>query len=262
MIIPVWKKIGESTHLLAKKTGAKISSKTQDLNNLKATHTGTLDPMAEGVVVVLTGNDRYNKSNFPTWKKIYQFEILIGVETDSQDLLGLQSVIDKSFNVPNNVMKRENILNQINNVLPTFIGKQRQQQPKFSAQRVNGKSAFDLAKQQQKFEIKTNDIEIFSLKMFDSKYIEIEKLEKVISKKISLITGDFRQSEILKNWQKTFLELSDESTSLLIINFEAIVSKKTYIRSLVRDLRNLINIPMTTFSITRTNEGPYSKKDC
>lgn len=257
MIIPVWKKIGESTHLLAKKTGELTFKKTQNSKDLKATHTGTLDPMAEGIVVVLTGDDRFEKERFSSWTKTYQFEIMFGVETDSLDLLGLQkkSIKDSSLLI--------DISQKLKNIISNFEGKQKQQQPTFSAQRINGKSGFDLAKQQQAFEIKVNDIEIISLKILNSHSLNLLNLEKIISQKISLIDGDFRQKEILENWKNTFNQFTNNNVlDFPLIKFESIVSKRTYIRSLTRDISKLINLPATTFSIVRTAEGPYTKANC
>ncbi len=261
MIIPIWKKVGESTHLLAKKTGELASKKTNDKDDAKATHTGTLDPMAEGLVIVLTNNDRFDKEKYSDWKKTYQFEILFGIETDSLDLLGLQKNIDAM--TLKNLKNLEEISQKLDTIIPNLVGKQRQQQPKFSAQRINGKSGFDLAKQQQAFEIKVNNIEIFSLKILDGYSIEIPNLKKIITNKVSLIEGDFRQNEILENWKETFSQSQNNKVlTFPIIKLEAVVSKRTYIRSLVRDISKLINLPATTFSIVRTAEGPYSKINC
>ncbi len=99
MIIPVYKPLGSSTHLLAKKTG--------DIYQTKATHTGTLDPMANGVVVVLTAEDRFKKSKLANWKKTYEFEILWGATTDSHDLLGL---ITQTSQAPVDLKKLEEAL--------------------------------------------------------------------------------------------------------------------------------------------------------
>ncbi|MCB9813693.1 MAG: hypothetical protein H6772_04795 [Pseudomonadales bacterium] len=254
MIIPVWKKVGESTHMLAKKTGEFIASKTNNNNDLKATHTGTLDPMAEGVVVVLTGDDRFKKAEFSDWKKIYQFEILFGVSTDSLDLLGLQTNLI-TFN-----LNLEEIKIKLESIIPSFIGFQKQLQPKFSAQRVKGKSGFDLAKKQQNFKIKSNNIEIDSLKLINTYWIENKKLLNKINHKLSLVNGDFRQEIIINNWNKNFKKLGTRSS--LIIKLSAVVSKRTYIRSLVRDIAKIIGVPATTFSIVRTRNGIYSQRNC
>lgn len=62
---------------------------------VKTAHTGTLDPMAEGVIIVLLGEERYKKYELAGLKKTYEFEISFGFETDTFDGLGL--TVSKHF---------------------------------------------------------------------------------------------------------------------------------------------------------------------
>lgn len=249
MIIPVWKKVGESTHLLAKKIG--------DISNTKATHTGTLDPMAEGVVLVLTAEDRYKKAEFSDNKKVYKFEVLFGVNTDTHDLLGLQTAtFPQQLNI-------SNIEKKIIQIIPSIINTKNQKQPDFSAQRIDGVSAFDKAKKGETIDQKENNITIFSLEIIDKSYIDLQSAQSKIFDKIKLIQGDFRQEEITQNWKKTFeLMKSKKITSLPVMTFQTTVSKRTYIRALVRDLSMQLEIPATTFHIVRTKNGDFTRNDC
>lgn len=266
MIIPVHKPLGSSSHLLAKQIGKNHQE--------KATHTGTLDPMADGVLVVLTGEDRFKKAEYSNWKKTYQFQILVGIKTDSGDLLGL---IEKNNTA---IQKREGKLEKtleeikidleknIEKILPQFIGKQTQTAPAFSAQRIAGKSGFDLAKQGKEFELQKNKIEIFSLKIIPSKNtsqkiktISSKELLEYIQQTIPLVRGDFRQKEIITQWEN-LLENNKLQNNFLIITLEAVTTKRTYIRSLIQEISQNINLPMTAFSITRTKNGPFSIEDC
>jgi tRNA pseudouridine(55) synthase len=240
MIIPIYKPIGESSHQIAKKVGEKY--------NQKATHTGTLDPMAKGVLVVLTGEDRLNKSKYSDWQKTYKFKILVGIGTDSHDLLGLtKNISDKKINIKD---LEKNIFK--------FVGKQTQKVPSFSAQRINGLSGFDLAKQNKRFKQQENKIEVFSLEIKEEETISNKDLLTYIEENINLVKGDFRQTEILKNWN----EVLKEEKEFQLITLESITSKRTYIRSIVRDIGIKLNIPITTFSINRTKNGQYNLKDC
>lgn len=240
MIIPIYKPIGASSHQLAKKVG--------DQHSQKATHTGTLDPMAEGVLIVLTGEDRLKKSEYSDWKKTYEFKILVGIETDSHDLLGLtKNILNKKINIKN-----------LEKNISKFIGKQIQTTPVFSAQRVDGKSGFDLAKQNKPFKQQENEIEIFSLEIQKEETLSNKNLLIYIKEKIGLVKGDFRQTEVLRNWNK----ILKEEKEFQLITIEATTSKRTYIRSIVRDIGQKLNIPTTTFSINRTKNGPYGLKDC
>lgn len=241
MIIPVYKPIGASTHRLAKQVGK--------LHQTKATHTGTLDPMADGVVIALTGQDRFKKDELSSWKKHYKFEILWGVNTDSHDLLGLT----------NQISEKQINSEKLTKVLPKFTGKINQQLPKFSARRIDGQSYFDKAKQGKDFIPQTETVHIHNLELIQTYIIPKEKLWSDIQHKLSLIKGDFRQKKILNKWQEVLPNLPNQLT---ITKFKTTTSKRTYIRSLVRDLSQELQIPATTFSLTRTQNGNFTIKDC
>lgn len=257
MIIPVCKKIGESTHLLAQRIGKLVAKNTGNPEHLKATHTGTLDPMAEGVVIVLTGEDRLRKSEYSQDLKTYEFEVVFGVSTDSHDLLGLtQEITEQQLDI-------EEIYQQVLKELPQFIGKQKQVQPAFSAQRVEGKSGFDLAKENKIFNQTVNEIEILSIILEEKSEITIDTFEKNLTEKINLIEGDFRQSEIVAQWKKTIEKLSEHSiVKLPVLKIQTTVSKRTYIRAITRDLSKKIGVPATTFSIVRTINSGFDRKSC
>jgi tRNA pseudouridine55 synthase len=256
MIIPIWKNIGQSTHQLAKKVGELTVLKTKNPDDLKSTHTGTLDPMAEGIIIVLTGEDRFNKSEFSKKRKEYEFSILFGVDTDTNDLLGLQT---KENYYQLNISEVETNLKSL---LPKYIGELKQTQPRFSAQRIDGKSAFDKAKIGEPFVAIKNNITIFSLEILESKTISPDELLITTTQKINLVQGDFRQKEIIKNWYNTIHKLKQNNiTNLPLIKIRAEVSKRTYIRSLVRDLAKELSLSATTFSIIRTKNENFTKHD-
>lgn len=256
MIIPVFKQIGETTHSIAKKIG--------DFYNTKATHTGTLDPMASGVIVVLTDEDRLHKSQNKSWNKVYQFEILVGFSTDSHDLLGLNTSLINKKNASEITEKNlSKLAKKFNKILPKFVGKKKQKQPKFSAQRVGGKSGFELAKKNQNFELTENLINVKSLKLIGQSVIIADELENIIEQRIKKVQGNFRQQEIIEIWKNNIKKLNNAGIeNFPTLKFRAEVSKRTYIRAFVRDFGKTLNIPMTTYSIIRTNEGPYSITDC
>lgn len=249
MIIPVYKPLGASTHQLAAKVGAKY--------NEKATHTGTLDPMAEGIVVVLTGADRFSKEKYALWRKTYRFEVLFGITTDSLDLLGLPTQIKPPQIESSELQKKLSL------ALPQFIGEYAQTLPDFSAKRLGGESYFDKAKRGELLPSTTELVTLFSLDFLSVRSASFIEVQREIKQKINLVTGDFRQSEIHRAWQDAFgLLQASSGPQLYIASFEAVTSKRTYIRALVRDLSNSIGIPATTYSISRTRNGPYSLENC
>ncbi len=244
MIIPVYKPLGASSHALAKKVGEIVGE--------KATHTGTLDPMADGVLVVLTGEDRFQKGVLNE-QKMYSFSFAVGLTTDSLDVLGeITSVADAEYT-------QDGITNQITEILPTFVGSQHQTQPLFSAQRVQGSSAFELAKANQDFSPRINEIYISSLDFIKITTLAVTDFFAQAARARAVVTGNFRQEEIEADWAKhTATFLQNGVTQLVICTCSTTVSKKTYIRSLVRDIGVALSAPTVTTAITRTKNGEFS----
>lgn len=232
MIIPIYQPLGSSTHLLAQRVGQQ--------HQVKATHTGTLDPMAEGVVVVLTEEDRFKKTEFSAWKKTYEFKILWGTATDTYDLLGKITAHKRGENPD---------LEKLRALQDTFIGKHNQEIPHFSAKRST----------EQQF----SNIEIFAIEMTDANHESIQSVLTQLHKVIPKLKNEFRQEEIVELWESSINNLPDkEETKALITSHRAVTSKRTYIRQLVHDLSTKMQIPATTFHINRTANGPYSTQDC
>lgn len=232
MIIPMYQPLGSSTHLLAQKVG--------EIYQTKATHTGTLDPMAEGVVIVLTEDDRFLKSTLSDWHKTYLFQILWGISTDTHDLLGL---IENA-----NLTSQPNLQN-LQELQAGFIGAQLQEIPTFSAKRSP--------------DTQHSNITIFDLKHMNTQLIPAHSIVDQLDQVIPKLTNDFRQETILQNWQNWIQTLpNQEKTQLLLTTHTASTSKRTYIRGLVRDLSKKMNLPATTFHISRTANGPYTAADC
>ena len=121
----------------------------------KVGHGGTLDPMACGVLpVALNKATKTSDAMMATHKK-YGFRIKWGQTTDTDDAEG--AVIASSEARPENAA--------LIAVLPCFLGEITQIPSRFSAIKVNGQRAYDLARQGVEFELKSRQITIFSLKM-------------------------------------------------------------------------------------------------
>ena len=122
------------------------------LNVKKIGHAGTLDPFATGILAIAVGEAtksiRYFNQN-----KVYAFKVVFGVSKDTDDITG--RTIKKSKNIPT--------IDQINYSLNTFIGKHKQVPPRYSAVKVNGKRAYTLARNNEKFIIKAKNVFIKSL---------------------------------------------------------------------------------------------------
>ncbi|MBQ2541046.1 MAG: tRNA pseudouridine(55) synthase TruB [Paludibacteraceae bacterium] len=112
---------------------------------LKVGHTGTLDPLATGVVVICTGKKTKLISQMQYDTKEYLATLQLGATTPSYDL---EKEIDQTY--PTAHITRE----LIDQVIPQFVGEQWQTPPMFSAVQVNGKRAYELARKGETVELK------------------------------------------------------------------------------------------------------------
>ena len=115
-------------------------------------------------------------------EKTYEARIKLGIETDTLDIDGQ---IIKKINVDKSILTVENI----QNVLKTFIGKQEQEPPIYSAIKVNGKKLYEYARQGQKIEIKPRKIEIYEIKL-----LKIDTEQNTFDISISCSKGTYIRS--------------------------------------------------------------------
>ncbi|MHA1525197.1 MAG: tRNA pseudouridine(55) synthase TruB [Alphaproteobacteria bacterium] len=119
----------------------------------KAGHGGTLDPLATGVLPIAFGEATKTVAYLMEWRKTYRFTVKWGIETDTDDTEGVE--IAASPVRPD--------LAAIENLLPQFIGTISQVPPKYSAIKIDGQRAYDLARQGQEPEMRAREIVVDSL---------------------------------------------------------------------------------------------------
>lgn len=118
-------------------SSAKALSKIRKLLKLsKAGHAGTLDPFATGILPIAFGNGTKTIQFLQNQEKTYLFNITWGVSTDTDDKEG--KIIDQSSKIPSSM--------EIDIALKKFVGEIDQVPPKFSAIKINGKRAYELAR--------------------------------------------------------------------------------------------------------------------
>lgn len=119
----------------------------------KVGHTGTLDPVATGVLPILIGEATKLSDNLTAENKAYRVKMLLGVETNTYDITGkivFASVVNKD-----EIYIRERI--------KRFIGVQEQVPPMYSAIKVEGKRAYQYAREGKEVELKPRTIEIYDI---------------------------------------------------------------------------------------------------
>jgi len=135
-----------------------INMITQHLNASKAGHTGTLDPGATGVLLVLLGDATKTQKFFVGLDKSYVAEITFGIATDTADGFGKVTEIDSD--PPTEPGHIENVLDQ-------FRGKISQLPPMASAVKVGGRRLYELAREGKEVHRKSRDVQIKALELLD-----------------------------------------------------------------------------------------------
>lgn len=141
-------------------TSHDIVYKIKKMLNEKVGHTGTLDPMAEGVLPILVGKGTLASKYLINHDKKYIVELQLGTKTDTADGEGKivkQQPVNKEILTTKNIEK----------ILQSFVGKQEQIPPIYSAIKINGKKLYEYARKGQEIELKPRKIEIYNIKLIN-----------------------------------------------------------------------------------------------
>lgn len=179
---------------------ADIVSKTLDIS--KVGHTGTLDPLATGVLVLTLGSYTKLSECLTSLDKEYIAEVKAGIKTDTLDISG--NIIEECSDFS---------LARLEEVLKSFEKTYYQEVPKYSAVKVNGKKLYEYARQNIEVPLPKKEVTIKSIKL-----------------------------------------LTKDDTGF---TFSCTVSKGTYIRSLIRDIGESLNVLLTMTNLKRTRQGKF-----
>ena len=122
----------------------------------KVGHAGTLDPLATGLLIICTGKNTKKINDIQNQDKVYTGEFILGKSTPSHDL-------ETEFNSQKDI--KNLTTDRIEEVSKRFVGEQLQRPPKFSAVKVNGKRAYEYARDNEEVKIKEKNINIYEFKI-------------------------------------------------------------------------------------------------
>lgn len=219
--------------------------KNKNLKNAKLAYAGRLDPMAEGLLLVLAGEEVKNKEKYLALAKEYEFEILFRFATDTHDILGKVT----HSNILTNFGTKE-LEKKIKESLNYFTGKFQQKYPIYSSKNIKKAMAGKRVK------ASSHEVFIKEFKFLKLKTINNKKLLDNISKRIKKIKGNFRQKEILTTWQKY---LRTSKLIYPVASFKIKCSSGTYVRGIAHSLGAKMKIPALALSIKRTKIGKWGK---
>lgn len=216
-----------------------------DLHGVKLAYAGRLDPQAEGLLLVLVDDECKQRDQFQQLDKIYEFDLLIGIGTDTSDIMGIPTI-----GADLNVSHRD-----IEQVINKFTGKISQSYPAYSSKTVKGVPMYKLARQGE-LPLVNHQVEVFDLKIIDENAYDSRQLQEFIHKNIRHVTGDFRQAEILNAWN--LLLANKLEATWTVFKLWAHVSSGTYIRQLCADIGNELGTKGLALSISRQQVGDFN----
>lgn len=236
------KKLGETPLELIKRSGF----------TGKSTYAGRLDPLAEGLMIILEGDEVHEKHKYLSLDKKYRLEVLFGISTDSYDILG--EITDTSKNSPET--------NQIISAIKTFPRSYTQSYPPYSSKTVNGKPLWQWAKKGRLDEINipTKQVEIHDIKINKIYDFPLNDLKNYLNTNITKVTGDFRQREIINKWEQT-LNKFNKNHKFKVLSLDVHNSSGTYMRSIANKLGEMLKTPALALKINRYQIGEYTLKD-
>ena len=151
-------------------------------HKIKVGHTGTLDPFATGLLILLSGKMTKKSNEFLKLDKIYEAELKLGFVSSTgdpegeiqpfyvEDLSEVTTENEGASPVTTGASDPCPKRNAVESVLRSFTGKITQTPPRFSAIKINGERAYKLARKGADFEIPSREVEIFRLEILDYSY--------------------------------------------------------------------------------------------
>jgi tRNA pseudouridine55 synthase len=192
-------------------SAVKRNCREAGLGKVKVGHGGTLDPLATGVLPIALGEATKLTGRMLDASKIYDFTVAFGTETSGLDAEG--DIVATSDVRPT--------LDAVMAALAQFVGPIEQIPPAYSAIKIDGQRAYDLARKGETVEMKSRSVTIYSL--------------------------DYKASEPC-----------EDGAGLASATFTAFVSKGTYIRSLARDIAKAVGTVGHVTMLRRVKAGPFS----
>ena len=153
-------------------------------NTKKVGHTGTLDPLATGVLIVCMNKALKVVDLITASDKEYIAKVVLGIDTDTLDITG---------NIINECRTNVNV-DMVKSVLNSFIGKSIQEVPKYSAVKVNGKKLYEYARNGIDVELPKREIQIFDIELISD--IDIVDGHQEFSFRVKVSKGTYIRSLI------------------------------------------------------------------
>ena len=238
-ILPVYKEKGfPSFDVVAKLRGI--------YGQKKVGHTGTLDPMAEGVLIVVLGQATKLSDLILTSRKQYIATMKLGVSTETDDTTGEKQKLCDGDKLRALVSDEKELRSKLESLFKEFLGKSMQVPPLYSAIKINGKKLYEYAREGIEIKPDARPVEIYSLELMD---VEISEAD-------STSTDNMNSDNVSAD------NVNSDNVSAMdcYVRFKVDCSKGTYIRALIRDMGEKLGVGAAMSALVRDEiNGIYAK---
>lgn len=203
-------------------------------NTKKVGHLGTLDPFATGVLPIAINNGTKVIPYITPKSKTYEFEIEFGIKTNTADKTG--DIVEVNKTIP--------LLNDIENILPQFIGEIEQTPHIFSAIKINGRRSFELARKGEMPQIPARKVTIFNLELIGQTSDTIFKFRAEVSKGtfIRSLTEDIAKALGTLGYTYSLRRVKDGNFTIEdSITLDKLDEKKDNLNSVLIPLENVLD---------------------
>ena len=214
----------------------------ESLRGVPMTYAGRLDPMASGQLLILIGDECMWREKYDSLDKTYQFEILLGAESDTGDILGLAQEMP-GFTARDHDGEK---------IVASLIGTHHLPYPVFSSRTVDGTPLFEHAHRDAGVERPVREMKVMRAVYRGMREMSGDALLADIQKRLQQLavpeTNDFRIERIVPRWDEALAP----HTRFTIISVEADVTSGTYIRSLAPHLGRQLHTRALAYRIHRS----------
>lgn len=248
-----------------------------ELEGVSMAYAGRLDPMASGKLLILLGEECKNQTSYHGLDKEYEFSVLLGIESDSLDVLGRLTTqsdpVTNSSRRPEAERKcREEFVAESDSIITitsNFIGPIELPYPRFSAKTVQGKPlhTWTMEGRLEEIEIPTKESEVFELEFTKLETISRQNMVEQALEKVNSVPpvtelrkalgNDFRRVDVRKDWDN-ILNNDSLPNTYQIAHFRCIASSGTYMRTLAAEIAKKLDTAGLAWHIHRTKIGKYN----
>ena len=209
------------------------------------TYAGRLDPMAEGVLLIIARGELKNFHDHLCYQKEYLAEIIFGLSSDTYDILGLP-------NYHNNQPNKK----KIEEKLKSFRGVFNFKLPPFSGYKIKGKPLFRWALDGRidEVDIPTKKVDLKKISISEIRDVNSRQVSSEIDQRLSTVVGNFRQDRIRREWAGLFKSIQDD---FKIVKIKIKCGSGFYVRSLAHKAGKELSTGGLLFSLKRTKVGQW-----